>query len=226
MSRRPIFVATLGVALFFAVPAHAAKAKRGSAARREPAVRACDASHLRTIRAVLPAALGRIQTAKQLARGDSQMGQTRRQDARHLAQAIFNADLQREGGEQVLLDMQTRLGGPTLQFMCPPRNHSYCNLWDAATERGNNKVFLCPSFFSQSPEQKKRTLIHEAAHLAFIAVADERYCNTPFACTGSCSQSQPWQHADNWAQFVNCATGAPALPQDGITLRARARRRH
>jgi hypothetical protein len=224
MFRRPIFTATLAAAVLTAVSAHAKAKGGGSAPHREPAVRACSASRVRALRSgVLRAALARIQTAKQLARGDSQMGQTRSQDARHLAQAIFNADLQREGGEQVLLDMQTRLGGPTLQFMCPPANHSYCHLWDAATERANNKVFLCPSFFSQRPEQQKRTLIHEAAHLAFIAVADEQYCNTPFECSRSCSQSQPWQHADNWAQFVNCATGAPALPQDGTTLRARRR---
>jgi hypothetical protein len=209
--------------------APAAVAKRqgsssGHQAQERP-VPACSSRQLSQVRAVRSAALARIQTAKQLLRGDPQMGSTRVQDAQRMARAIFGDDLQRVGGEDVLLSMQTRLNGPSLQYLCPPASHRYCNLWDAATEQPD-KVYLCPSFFSQSAEQKKRTLIHESAHLARILTRDEQYCNTPFSCGAACPNTagSAWDHADNWAQWVNCATGAPRLPEDGVTLRARRRR--
>lgn len=220
---RSLLTAAISVALVCATPAHAVRspARRPTAARPIPA---CNARQLALVRAVRPAALARISTAKQIARGDSAMGSARVQNGRRFGQAIFAADLQREGGEQVLLDMQTRLGGPAVQFLCPPATHSYCHLWSAATERPN-KVYLCPGFFSQNVEEKKRTLIHEAAHLAGIVTRTEQYCSTPFGCRASCSGADAWSHADNWAQFVNCATGAPALRSIGTTVRARPRAR-
>jgi predicted metallopeptidase len=82
-------------------------------------------------------------------------------------------------------------------------------------------IVLCPDFFSASSEQRIRTMIHEAAHLARIGSADlgESYC-VDFDCVTSCGGVDS---ADSWAHFVHCLSGQRADQPTTITGRSPAR---
>jgi hypothetical protein len=74
--------------------------------------------------------------------------------------------------------------------------------------RGNKPpMVLCPPFFAGSDEQRVRTLIHEAAHLAGIGEpSGESYC-VDFDCDTSCGDANS---ADSWAHFIHCLGGGTA----------------
>jgi hypothetical protein len=76
-------------------------------------------------------------------------------------------------------------------------------------------IVLCPTFFSDSAEQRIRTMIHESAHLARIGSGDlgESYC-VDFDCKGSCGG---FDSADSWAHLVHCLSGQKADQPTSIT---------
>jgi len=68
-------------------------------------------------------------------------------------------------------------------------------------------IFLCPAFFSSSPEERIRTMVHESAHVAGIGQPNgEGYC-VVFDYSGPCPGD--FSSADSWAQFVNAVTDQP-----------------
>ena len=74
-------------------------------------------------------------------------------------------------------------------------------------------IVLCPRFFSSSPEQQIRTMIHESAHLMRIGNAGpgEGYC-VMFTCESSCPGG--FDSADSWAQYVHCLSNqTPDQPE-------------
>lgn len=73
-------------------------------------------------------------------------------------------------------------------------------------------VVLCAAFFSDSPEQRIRTMIHEAAHLSGIGdpLAAEGYCPI-FDCESTCNGPDS---ADAWAHFIHCLSGQTADEPD------------
>jgi hypothetical protein len=81
-------------------------------------------------------------------------------------------------------------------------------------------IVLCPTFFSDSPEQRVRTMIHESAHLARIgsAALGESYC-VDFDCATACGG---FDSADSWAHFVHCLSGQKADQPTTITGRGSA----
>jgi hypothetical protein len=74
--------------------------------------------------------------------------------------------------------------------------------------RGNKPpMVLCQPFFSGSDEERIRTLLHEAAHLAGIGQPQgESYC-AMYDCETSCGDANS---ADSWAHFIHCLAGAAA----------------
>jgi hypothetical protein len=78
-------------------------------------------------------------------------------------------------------------------------------------------IVLCPTFFSDSPEQRIRTMIHESAHLARIGsgALGESYC-VDFDCATSCGG---FDSADYWAHFVHCLSDQKADQPTAVTGR-------
>jgi hypothetical protein len=78
--------------------------------------------------------------------------------------------------------------------------------------RGNKApMVLCPPLFSTSDEERVRTLIHEAAHLAGIGQPSGESCRAFFDCETSCGDADS---ADSWAHFIHCLSeAAPDNPQ-------------
>ena len=169
------------------------------AARAAAAIRAQTAlMHVRAI--VPPGPVGRDDPAAQM-----------RLRARHLAQRMFEwENPNMEQIEQIIGDMVSRLTGPEVRVAdaADPECGSR-----AAYVRGlSPPIVLCPTFFSDTPEQRTRTMIHEAAHLSRIGSADtsESYC-VVFDCEHSCGG---FESADSWAQYVHCLSNqTPDQPE-------------
>ncbi len=76
-------------------------------------------------------------------------------------------------------------------------------------------IVLCPAFFTSSPEEQIRTMVHESAHRAGIGQPKgEGYCAV-FDYSGPCPGG--FDAADSWAQFVNAVTDQPADKPPTIT---------
>ncbi len=104
-----------------------------------------------------------------------------------------------------------------LQVIIAPANDPECGSRAAYVRGLRPPVVLCPAFFTETPEQQTRTLIHEAAHLARIGSAGlgESYC-VDFDCAASCGG---FDSADSWAHFVHCLSGQ--APDQPMTIRGR-----
>lgn len=131
-------------------------------------------------------------------------GEMMRRRARALARVMFNWDNPNmDQVEEIVSSMVSRLINP--QVMVAGRNDPECGNRAAYVRGLRPPIILCPTFFSDTPEQQIRTLIHEAAHLARIgsATLGESYC-VIFDCETSCGG---FDSADSWAQFVHCLSG-------------------
>jgi hypothetical protein len=133
-----------------------------------------------------------------------------RDQARRLARVMFQWDNPNmEQIEQIVSNMVSRLTNP--QVMVAGSNDPECGSRAAYVRGFQPPIILCPAFFSASPEERIRTMIHESAHLARIgsAALGESYC-VNFDCENSCGG---FDTADSWAQFVHCLSGrAPDQP--------------
>lgn len=131
-------------------------------------------------------------------------GEVMRHRARQLARRMFQWDNPNmEQVEEVVSDMVSRLTNP--RVMIAGRGDPECGMRAAYVRGLAPPIILCPTFFSDTPEQQIRTMIHEAAHLARIGNAGlgESYC-VFFDCQTSCGG---FDAADSWAHFVHCLSG-------------------
>lgn len=138
--------------------------------------------------------------------------------ARSLAKVMFqwdNPNMEQIG--DVISSMVSFLTS-NVQVMIAAASDPECGSRAAYVRGLRPPIILCPGFFSDSSEQRIRTMIHEAAHLARIGKADlgESYC-VDFDCTTSCGG---FDSADSWAHFVHCLSSQ--TPDQPTTIKARA----
>jgi hypothetical protein len=135
--------------------------------------------------------------------------------ARRLAQRMFDwENPNMEQVSQVLGDMVTRLTSPEVRIA--GGGDPQCGTRAAYVVGLRPPIVLCPTFFSDTAEQRVRTMIHEAAHLARIGsgTIGESYC-VVFDCEGSCGG---FDSADGWAHYVHCLSDQPADKQDTVEV--------
>lgn len=135
--------------------------------------------------------------------------------ARSLARTMFNwDDPNMEQIGDIIGSMVTFLTSG-VQIMIAGAGDSECGSRAAYVRGLRPPIVLCPAFFSSSPEQRIRTMIHESAHLARIgsAALGESYC-VDFDCATSCGG---FDSADSWAHFVHCLSGQKADKPTTIT---------
>lgn len=132
----------------------------------------------------------------------------RRQRARQLATRMFDWDP--PNMEQVGQIVNTMISGvsPGTNYQVAGAGDPECGTRSGYVTGHRLPIVLCPGFFRESPEQRVRTLIHEAAHVAGIGKADtgESYC-VVFDCEHGCGG---FDSADSWAQYVHCLSGQTA----------------
>lgn len=178
------------------------------------------------------AAFQRCQTAHQRMVGLGPPGPPKRNDpnlapqlrALESARNIFdqaNLELQDLDGDAPIPitvgKMKNILANPALQTVnvlsSDPRSH----LRAAFVVNSTPPIHLCPQFFATSDEERIRTLIHEAAHLAKIgdpqgeAYYSRHNCanETPDISIGAPTTTRRADQADTWAKFVHCVSGQP-----------------
>ncbi len=102
----------------------------------------------------------------------------------------------------ILSSMITRLS-PGMRWEANAQDQTRSRRQFAAYVVGNRPpIHLCSAFFRSSPEQRVRTLVHEAAHLAGIGEVDgESYCVT-FDCESGCGPG--FEAGDSWSHYVHC----------------------
>lgn len=162
------------------------------AARVAAAIRSQIALH-RVTGIVPPGPPGRPDPAQQM-----------RQRAISLARKMFNwANPNMEQIEEIVSHIVSRLSNP--QVMVAGSGDIECGSRAAYVRGLQPPIILCPTFFTDTPEEQVRTMIHEAAHLAQIGSAGlaESYC-VIFDCETSCGG---FESADSWAQFIHCLSG-------------------
>jgi len=131
-------------------------------------------------------------------------GDAMRRRAIALARVMFEWDNPNmDQIEEVVGAIVTQLTNP--QVMIGGRGDPECGNRAAYVRGLRPPIVLCPTFFSDTAEQRIRTMIHEAAHLARIgsAALGESYC-VIFDCATSCGG---FDSADSWAQFIHCLSG-------------------
>jgi hypothetical protein len=149
--------------------------------------------------------------------GRPDTGPLERARARSLARKIFGQDLNMDQVTEIVGEMRAKL---TLgvQAIRAPANDPECGNRAAYVRNFRPPIMLCSAFFSGSDEERIRTMIHEAAHLARIgsATLGESYC-VVFDCETSCGG---FDSADSWAHFVHCLSGAAPDQPEQITGQA------
>jgi hypothetical protein len=144
----------------------------------------------------------------------------RRQHARQLATRMFNWD---PPNMQQVGDIVNKMIGQVASgtnYRVAGTGDSECGTRAGYVVGHQLPIVLCPGFFANSAEQRVRTLIHEAAHVAGIGKADtsESYC-VVFDCEHGCGG---FDSADSWAQYVNCMSDQTADKPDVINAKGAA----
>jgi len=179
----------------------------------------CTPAQNRMIEAALPEARARIEAAKLKVKG---VDPKATQAGRLTLGSGYN-----ETEVAAVLDlMSAALAAPVMR--CSEASDPHCGS-RAGYVRSDEKgvMHLCPKFFNQKAgepgdatpaEQRVRTVVHEAAHMAHPNISEpggESYC-VVFTCQDSCGdgpfdpqqgKNVPARVADNWSQFVHCASG-------------------
>ncbi len=197
--------------------------RQKSGAATSPTPVAPTASQQKLIDAARRAAAIRCQTAMHLVRGIVPPGPEGRADpaleagmrARSLAQLMFNWD--NPNMEQIgdVISSMVNFLTSGVDVKVAAAKDPDCGTRAAYVRGLRPPIVLCPTFFSDSPEQRVRTMIHESAHLARIGSGDlgESYC-VDFDCKSSCGG---FDSADSWAHFVHCLSGQKADQPTTIT---------
>lgn len=120
--------------------------------------------------------------------------------AQSIAQMVF--------GEEIAFDQLTDVVGSMRHRLTP-------NLWIERALPGDPEctgqptytigmrepVRLCPQFFTDSPVQRRRAMVREAAHLVRISDGrGETLCGA-YDCTTACGG---FNNADAWSHFIHC----------------------
>ena len=66
-------------------------------------------------------------------------------------------------------------------------------------------IVVCPRFFSMSPEDRIRNMVHELAHVAGIGQPKSE----SYFVEWDCKSAGDFNTADSWAHYVNCLSGQP-----------------
>jgi hypothetical protein len=138
--------------------------------------------------------------------------------ARSLAQTMFQwADPNMDQIGDVIGSMVNFLTSG-VQVMVAGAGDPECGSRAAYVRGLRPPIVLCPGFFSDSSEQRIRTMIHESAHLSRIGsgALGESYC-VDFDCATSCGG---FDSADSWAHFVHCLSSQK--PDKPVTIKGRA----
>lgn len=122
--------------------------------------------------------------------------------------------------------MKNILANSSLPTVSVPSSDPRSNLRAAFVVDSKLPIFLCPQFFATTDEQRVRTFIHEAAHLARIGdPAGEAYysrynCRNepPDIMIGDPRSLRRADQADTWAKFVNCISGQPPDKDDADVI--------
>ena len=163
------------------------------------------------------AAYLRVQIANQRIQGVGPAGPTdpdlaaheRQLEARRLAQVLFNwADPNMRQVEEIVGKMLTALAPGSSVKQAAASDPNCAGLVPAYVIGNKPPIVLCPRWFSMSPEDRIRNMVHEAAHVAGIGQPkSEGYC-VAFTCEAVCGSG--FTAADAWSQYVHCLSGRPA----------------
>lgn len=129
--------------------------------------------------------------------------------ARALAKTLIADDLNWDQAKEIVQGMVARLD-PATQMVRGAADDKRCRTY-AAYVRGNRPpVVLCPAFFSSSPEQRIRTLMHESAHMAGIGTSGDSVKDV-YRPVWRCSGNTPegFESADSWAVLAYCLADGP-----------------
>jgi hypothetical protein len=132
--------------------------------------------------------------------------------SRNLARRMFAWDNPNmDQVAEILSTMITHLS-PRMRWDANPQDQTCARRGFNAYVVGNRPpIHLCPAFFRSTPEERARTLVHEAAHAAGIGEVDsETYCPV-VDCESGCGG---FETADSWSHYVYClSTGRSDQPE-------------
>lgn len=141
-------------------------------------------------------------------------GERKRQRTRQLAAQLFApGEVSPEQVDRALRAIVSNLRAPEVRVAAA--GDASCGTRAGYVAGLAPPVVLCPAFFSDSPEQRIRTMIHEAAHLSGIGDPStaEGYCPI-YDCEGVCGGPES---ADAWAHFIHCLSGQAADELEQVT---------
>lgn len=128
-----------------------------------------------------------------------------RQEARALARIKFNwPNPNMDQIDEVVGNMVSRLTGA--KAMVAGKGDPECGSRAGYVRGHRPPIVLCPAFFRDPSvgEERVRTLIHEAAHLAGIGNAEAAESYYPVF---DCSSKGEFESADAWMHYVQCLSG-------------------
>ncbi|MGB7923296.1 MAG: DUF4157 domain-containing protein [Pyrinomonadaceae bacterium] len=136
--------------------------------------------------------------------------------AQALARRIFGQNILLEQLSDLVATMRDRLMPGVGLDVATPTDSQCASNRPSYTIGMRPPVRLCPQFFLDSEEQRTRTLVREAAHMARISTGQgETLCAT-YDCQTPCGG---FNNADAWSHFVHCLSGQqperPAAPAGG-----------
>jgi hypothetical protein len=177
----------------------------------------CSAAQMNVVKQAKGMAAGRVQSVYFAVTGVNPANHRR---VNEIAQAMIGADIDKYNVDDVLRSMNATLLSPQLTYNCPAKSAKGCKVNAGFVEPGKYAINLCPRFFTDSAEQRVRTLVHESAHVAKVyVVGEEAYC-VAYDCRNACEKgSNQWNTADNWSHFVHCASGQTPDKADSISAK-------
>ena len=132
---------------------------------------------------------------------------------------VFGAQYDRAKARDKLDEISQVLASPDLR--CVHKDYSewhYCDdnggktaAWEAFAQK-HGAIYLCPRYFAKKGAKddlwRIARLVHEASHVTGVGqTGGESYCVAGFSCEMSCGgKDDAMAVADNWAQFVHCAS--------------------
>ncbi len=147
------------------------------------------------------------------------------------ARDVFGKAYDRKKIIDKLDEISRVLASPDLR--CVHKDYSewhYCDdhggktaAWEAFAQR-HGAIYLCPRFFALKGDREDLNrvgrLVHEASHVTGVGEPNgESYCIAGFGCSMSCGgDGDPYAVADNWGQFVHCASGHEST-EDALEIR-------
>lgn len=168
------------------------------------------------------AAAGRAQNAMFKVRGlHPHTGAMDSAQARDLARLKFNwPNPDMDQVDEVVSAMVARL--QSVKVMVAGNSDPECGSRAGYVRGHKPPIVLCPAFFRDpaAAEERVRTMIHEAAHLAKIGNADAAESYYPIF---DCSSRGEFESADAWMHYVMCLSGQKEDKNEIKASRAKSR---